>query len=438
MKSQKLTVTLMCAGLAVIFSVGVGFAAYTFTVGPASAAGNVSIQVNPYVYLKGIHPGDGGFYYTDASGKTKQYWFSNETSPIFTLYGQTVDSTGAVTGCTLNNDGLEINSAGNALSTTRDYNSVTVTAISNLITIDGATVSAQKLILPTFFIDERDGTKYYVTRYDPQPDKKAGKKTGNFTLFGSANNSSYTDSKGGTAITELDFGTNEKLRYLGPRAFGYLHNLTTMNLAGCPNLKFLDDWSLCRCDDLINVSLPVLSTSDAITYKSIYDTGGTMSASLKGAFHLSTSLDVVDFRAQRGITTYADSMFADSNGVKKLVISTGIQAIYRMGFGCFYGNGANVVSGRRIFYEGNLSGLQGLLGSSLVTKDWVKYQEAWDGFDHMVHCLTAESDGTYQAATLTSKKGGNVSYTYGTDTSGEQANAPQTVVTNRLVYKESQ
>jgi hypothetical protein len=184
MKSQKLTVTLMCAGLAVIFSVGVGFAAYTFTVGPASAAGNVSIQVNPYVYLKGIHPGDGGFYYTDASGKTKQYWFSNETSPIFTLYGQTVDSTGAVTGCTLNNDGLEINSAGNALSTTRDYNSVTVTAISNLITIDGATVSAQKLILPTFFIDERDGTKYYVTRYDPQPDKKAGKKTGNFTLFG--------------------------------------------------------------------------------------------------------------------------------------------------------------------------------------------------------------------------------------------------------------
>lgn len=435
MKNQKPIVTLMCAGLAAIFSVGVGFAAYVFTAGPSSTSGNVSIQVNPYVYLKGIHPGDGGFYYTDANGVTRQYWFINETTPIFTLYGQTVDSTGAITSCSLNSDGLRPNTAGNGLTTTRDFNSVTVTAISNLIEKDGAIISAQKLVLPTFFVDERDGTKYYVTRYDPQPDKKSGQKTGNFSLFGSANNSSYTDSKGGSAITELDFATNDKLRYVGPRAFGYLHNLVTMNIANCTNLQFLDDWSLCRCDNLIVTNLPTLSTSAAIAYKSRYDTGGTMSASLKGAFHLSTSFNVADFRAQRNITTFSDSMLADANGVTKLVISSDIQAIYRMGFGSFYGNGANVASGRRIYFEGKLSGLQSLFGSNVVTKDWVKYQEAWSGFDHMIHCLTAETDGTYRAATLSSKNGGNVSYTYGVDSSGEQVNAPQEVVTNRLIYK---
>ena len=53
----------------------------------------------------------------------------------------------------------------------------------------------------------------------------------------------------------------------------------------------------------------------------------------------------------------------------------------------------------------------------------------------MIHCLTAETDGTYRAATLSSKNGGNVSYTYGVDSSGEQVNAPQEVVTNRLIYK---
>lgn len=86
----------------------------------------------------------------------------------------------------------------------------------------------------TYFIDERDGTKYYVTRYDPQPAKNKPE-----TSLSSVPPTTLPIpiAKAAPFITELEFGTNDKLRYLGPRAFGYLHNLEKMNLVGCANLK---------------------------------------------------------------------------------------------------------------------------------------------------------------------------------------------------------
>jgi hypothetical protein len=429
----KKAVMIMGGGVALIFSVALGYSVYVYNAGGESKSAQAHITVDPYVYQSNIHPGDGGFYYTDpTSGNTTVYWNKNAVDPIFDVYGQTKDAAGAVISVGMNADGLEVDSKGK-LTTNRLFNSITVNLITNLITVNGATVSAQKLVLPTFFIDERDGTKYYVTRYDPEPN--SGTKTTNKSLFGVATGSDYTTPNGGNAITELDFGANDKLRYVGTRAFAYLHNLVTMDLSSCSSLKYLDEWALCRCESLQTMSLPALSTTEGATYQGIYNSPKTMGTLLKGTFHHDTSFDTIDFRAQRGLITFQDNMFSDADGVNRLVLSTDLQAIRNQAFASRYGNGANVVSNRKIFFEGNGTQLQAILASSQTNKNWCQYQENWPSFDHMIHCLTAETDGTYKAATITSNNGGNASYTYATDTSGDQSLAPTPVVTNRFFYK---
>jgi len=428
MKNQKLTVTLMCVGLAAIFSVGVGFAAYVFTGGPSSASGNAAINIGYYDYLNHIHPMDGGLYYTNGSNETIEYRANSSSSKYFGLWGQTTNSDGAITGCSLNNDGI--------VNGTRSFNSITVNSIVNNITYsDGTTVHAQKLVLPTRFIDEQDGTIYYVTRYDPQPEQS---KTDPYSLFPNVKKPNYIDTSGGNNITEIDFATNDKLYYIGTRAFAYLHNLKKVNLASCTNLKIIDEWALCRDESIDDLQLPALSSAGAQAYKNAHNSyngnAGFMGAFYKGAFHYDNAFDTVDFRAQRGLTTLYNAMFRDCNGVKNLVLSSNLTKLEELSFACYFTNDVSgIPANRRIFYEGNYASLKALISAS--SANWIKNQNLWTTFDHKIHCLIAETNGSYYACSITSNTNQNPSFSYAVDTSGEQTNCPTDVVTNRLFYK---
>jgi hypothetical protein len=438
MKSNRIVVSLCAAGLAAILSVGVGFAAYAYTKAGDSATMNVAITIGYYDYKTHLHPIDGGLYYTASNGNVTQFLASNGTmtTSVFTPAGATYDSTtNELLSCSTNSDGA---------------NTITITHIKNSITLsDGTVVHAQKLVVPTTFYDPSTDKTYHVTRFDPEPGVKASSRKTPNSLFGPVS-SSYASTDFAESIAELDFGTNQYLKWIGPRAFGYMHHLQTMDLSGCSALAYLDAWSLCRSEDLEEIHLPALPTAGGNSYLSTLGSTDKNSADiyLKGAFHRDNGFEVLDFRAQAGVTSAPKQMFLDCAGLKTVILSSALTDLGDSSFGIddvaknegmlnaySYNATTKTSTGmkkRTFFYEGNGTALGNLLKNS--NKTAFRLQESWPGFDHAIHCLTAESDGTtYKCATLSSKNGGNVSYSIETDSTNLRGNV-SSVTANRFFY----
>jgi hypothetical protein len=130
---------------------------------------------------------------------------------------------------------------------------------------------------------------------------------------------------------EPETTSNTTLQYIGTRAFGYMDHIASVDLSGCNNLVWIDEWAFNTCPALTSFVLPTsysainnkigdvlkkLTTKVASTY--FDDSRGN----LHGCLQLCTALTSFDFSIYPNITNLPRVMFRDDYSLTSITLST--------------------------------------------------------------------------------------------------------------------
>lgn len=347
---------IILSALGVLCCANLGYAAWTYSSGDVTAEQQVNVTVGTFSYI--TKPG----WYDYTNGNKNSYTLKSELG--FIIRGATYqeNSSGQLVLSAFPEDaeqGLVIDSLINYESCPVVFlpKQISLTdAKGNTVTHDVVSydpecgLSRNNRGKKSLFFDlKRDGNQYTTpgTNSSGNKIKTLNVKDKWITVYpynnATPSKTNITLETHGDSLEYLSFyepqtTSNITLQYIGTRAFGYLENVATINLSGCNNLLWIDEWAFTTSPKLTSFSLPSayrvdnsqiasvlggLTTKVATTYFG-YPSNSESKGNLYGCLQLCTALPSFDFTLYPNITNLPRAMFRDDYSLSSITLSTAL------------------------------------------------------------------------------------------------------------------